>query len=112
MRRGPVCSGHIGRVANSGERSAGSVTSMASARPRLVGNALGSLAFLALIVLVAFGLPALDNSLPAARPLPDRVPFAVGAGITVVPPPAASRDVSQTRPEASRGTALFTLGSI
>jgi hypothetical protein len=85
---------------------------MAPARPGLVGNTLGSLAIVGVVALIALGLPLFDRSLPAARPLPASVPFAVGGGVSVVPPPAAALDVSQTRPGAARGTALFVVGSI
>ncbi len=85
---------------------------MATARPGLVGNTLGSLAIVALVGLIAFGLPAYDRSLPATRSLPAGATYAVGAGVTLVPPPGATVDVSQTRPGDLRGTALFTVGTV
>ena len=85
---------------------------MAPARPRLVGNALGSLAIVALVAFVAIGLPRIDHSLPASRALAAGVPFSVGGGVRLVPPSGATLDISQTRPGHQRGTALFVLGSV
>jgi hypothetical protein len=78
----------------------------------MVGNLLGSLAVLGVAVTVAFGLPAIDRSLPAARPVIVGRPFEVGAGVVVVPPPGAQVDVTQSRPGVRRGTALFLLGPV
>ena len=40
------------------------------------------------------------------------MPYHVGGGITVVPPPGAVLDVTGTRPLPDRGTALFRLGAV
>jgi hypothetical protein len=85
---------------------------MASARPGLVGNALGSLAIAALVAFIAFGLPQLDHLFPSARPVAAGVRISVGAGVTLIPPPGAVLDASQTRPGELRGTALFVLGTV
>jgi hypothetical protein len=78
----------------------------------LVGNVLGSLAIVALVALIAIGLPRLDHSLSAARAVTDGVRLPVGGAVTIVPPSGATLDVSQTRPGDQRGTALFTVGTV
>jgi hypothetical protein len=78
----------------------------------LVGNALGSLAIVALVAFIAFGLPQLDHTYPAGRPLVPGARVPVGAAVTVVAPPGSVLDVSQTRPGVQRGTALFDLGTV
>jgi hypothetical protein len=85
---------------------------MAPARPGLVGTTLGSLAIAGVVAAIAVGLPVLDRALPAARPVPASVPFVVGAGVTVLPPPAAALDLTQTRPGTASGTVLFIVGAI
>ena len=85
---------------------------MGPARPGLVGNALASLAVVALVAVVALGLPLLDRSLSASRTVAAGVRIAVGGGVSVVPPPGATLDVSRTRPGDRRGTTLFVLGPI
>lgn len=79
---------------------------------RLLGNAVGSVAILAVLAGVAIGLPMWDRSLPASRDLPAGQPYPVGAGVTVVPPPDAVLDVTKTRPGPTRGSALFLIGAI
>jgi hypothetical protein len=85
---------------------------MRLARVGPVRNAYGGLAVLAAVAFFAFGLPALDRSLPADRPLEPGMAYPVGASVTLVPPAGAGVDLTRTRPAADRGTALFTLGDI
>ncbi|MFC7535285.1 hypothetical protein [Actinoplanes sp. GCM10030250] len=61
---------------------------------------------------LAFGLPVLDRSVPAERAVPSGEPYEVGAGVTVVPPPGATLDLTGTRPGKERGTALFRFGPV
>ncbi|MEU4692187.1 hypothetical protein [Actinoplanes sp. NPDC023714] len=61
---------------------------------------------------LAFGLPMLDRSVPAERAVPAGEPYEVGAGVTLVPPPGATLDVTGTRPGEDRGTALFRIGPV
>ncbi len=79
---------------------------------QMLRNALGSVAVLAVIALIAVGLPAVDRALPASRPVAEGVPYPVGAGVSVVPPPDAQVDLTGTRPGNNRGTALFLIGTI
>jgi hypothetical protein len=78
----------------------------------LVGNALASLAIVALVALIGLGLPLLDRSLSATRALAAGGRIAVGGGVSLVPPNGATLDVSQTRPGDRHGTALLILGPI
>ncbi|GAB1643711.1 hypothetical protein [Krasilnikovia sp. MM14-A1259] len=75
-------------------------------------NLLGVLAIAVTLAGLAFGLPALDRSLPAERFVADDRPYAIGAGVSIVPPPGATVDVTGTRPRDDRGTALFRLGPV
>jgi hypothetical protein len=83
---------------------------MAHVRAGLARNASASLAVVGAVAFFAFGLPALDRSLPADRPLPAGAIYAVGGPVTVVPPEGAGLDLTRTRPAADRGTALFLVG--
>jgi hypothetical protein len=85
---------------------------MGLARAGLVRNALSSLAVLATVAFFAFGLPILDRALPAGRLLAAGTAYPVGGGVTVVPPPGASVDLTRTRPAEDRGTALFVAGGV
>ena len=85
---------------------------MGPARPGLVRNALGSLAVLAVVAFIAFGLPLLDRALPANRPVAGDTPYSVGAGVALVPPARANLDLTRTRPDDERGTALFVVGAV
>jgi hypothetical protein len=85
---------------------------MGPARAGLVRNALGSLAILGVVVLIAIGLPHINRSLPAGRSVAAGAPYTVGAGVSVVPPVGAYLDVTKTRPSADRGTALFVVGGV
>jgi hypothetical protein len=78
----------------------------------LVRNALGSVAVLVAVAGIAFGLPALDRSVPAERRLPAGAPYRVGGGVTLVPPVGATVDVARTRPRQGSGTAVFQLGRL
>src|SRR5512144_431928 len=84
---------------------------MGSARAAFLRNALASLAVLAVVGLIAFGIPALNRALPAGRAVPAG-PYDVGGGVTFVPPNGATVDVTGTRPAADRGTALFLVHGV
>ncbi|GAA1585465.1 hypothetical protein [Actinoplanes couchii] len=71
-----------------------------------------ALALASILAALAFGLPVLDRALPAERPVTPGEPYRVGAGVTVVPPPGATLDVTGTRPGETRGTALFRTGGV
>jgi hypothetical protein len=75
-------------------------------------NLLGALGVVAALAGLALGLPALDRALPSQRPLVPERPYPIGAGVTVVPPPGATVDVTGTRPGDDEGTALFRLGPV
>jgi hypothetical protein len=75
-------------------------------------NLLSALGVVASLAGIAFGLPAVDQALPAERPVRADRPFPVGAGVTVVPPAGATLDVTGTRPGETAGTALFRLGAV
>jgi hypothetical protein len=79
--------------------------------PSRLGLAVALLVALILAGL-AFGLPALDRSVPAERAVPSGEPYEVGAGVTIVPPPGATLDLTGTRPGRERGSALFRLGPV
>jgi hypothetical protein len=70
------------------------------------------LGILAVIVGIAFGLPALDRALPGERPVAPGVPYPVTDVVTVVPPAGARLDVSETRPGADSGHAVFLVGRV
>ena len=84
---------------------------MRVARSRLLRNAAGSAGVLVAVAALALGLPALDRALPAEREVAAG-PYEVGAGVTLVPPPGAVVDVTNTRPGADRGAALFLVGPV
>ncbi|MET0422227.1 MAG: hypothetical protein ABW046_00035 [Actinoplanes sp.] len=79
---------------------------------RQLTNLLGALGVVVVLCGLAFGLPAIDRSLPAQRSVPAAQPYPVGAGVTVIPPPGATLDVTGTRPGQLDGTALFRLGPV
>jgi hypothetical protein len=83
---------------------------MARARVGLARNAMGSLAIVGVLALIAVVLPLVDRSLPATRRVVAGAPYVIGAGVSVVPPPGAELDVTRTRPGRQRGAALFRLG--
>ncbi|MEV4535411.1 hypothetical protein AB0J82_16430 [Asanoa sp. NPDC049518] len=84
---------------------------MRVARGTLLRNLAGSIGVLSTVAGLAFGLPAIDRALPAARPV-DSGPYLVGGGVTVTPPPGARLDVTLTRPRDTRGTAVFLVGTV
>jgi hypothetical protein len=79
---------------------------------RQLKNLLGALSLVLALAALALGLPALNQALPADRPVPTDRPYAVGGGVTVVPPPGARIDVTETRPDDDAGTVLFRLGPV
>lgn len=86
--------------------------SLARVRPQLIHNLLGSLAILAVVAGLGLGLPALNRSLPSARPVVADRPYPVDSHVSVVPPPGAALDVTRTMPAGERGTALFLLRGV
>ncbi|WP_433299785.1 hypothetical protein ACQP2F_00890 [Actinoplanes sp. CA-030573] len=85
---------------------------MARITRRELMNLLGAFGVVATLCGLAFGLPAIDRALPAERPVSAEQRYAVGAGVTVVPPVGATLDVTGTRPGDSSGTVLFRLGAV
>lgn len=79
---------------------------------RQLTGLLATLSMVAVLAALAFGLPAIDRSLPAGRPVDAGRPYAIGAGVTVRPPPGAVLDVTGTRPADDRGSVLFVLGQV
>ncbi|WP_310376750.1 hypothetical protein [Catenuloplanes atrovinosus] len=79
---------------------------------RLLRNGFGSGVIVLVLGLLAYGLPALDRSLDSTQAVPDGVPYDVGGGVTVIPPPGALLDVTRTRPADDRGTVVFLVGPI
>jgi hypothetical protein len=73
-----------------------------------MANLAWSLGVLAVLGTLAFGLPAVDAALPAARPVPADQRYPLSRGVSVVPPPHAELDVTATGP----GKALFLLGGV
>jgi hypothetical protein len=85
---------------------------MATPAVRLLRNLAGSAAVLAVILFVAFGLPAINRLVPAGN---DRIggrAYGVGGGVSVVPPQDARIDPASTRPGDDRGAVLFLLGPV
>lgn len=85
---------------------------MGRARARLIHNLLGSLAVLSILLGLGVGLPALNRSIPNAKPVATDRPYLVDGNVSVVPPPGAALDVTNTRPVEDRGAALFLLGGV
>jgi hypothetical protein len=79
---------------------------------RQLTNLLGALGVVVTLAGLAFGLPALDRSLPSQRPVPSDQPYPIGAGVTVVPPAGSTVDLTGTRPGTQEGKALFRLGPV
>jgi hypothetical protein len=67
-----------------------------------------SLAVLAVLAAVGYGLPAVNAALPAARPVPTDRPYDLGGRVSVVPPSGALLDVTRTRP----GSTLFVVDGV
>jgi hypothetical protein len=85
---------------------------MARTTRRQLTNLLGALGVVATLAGLALGLPAVDRALPNDRAVSALDPYLVGAAVTVIPPPGATLDVSETRPGDGQGTVLFHLGSV
>jgi hypothetical protein len=85
---------------------------MARITRRQLTNLLGALSVAATLAGLAFGLPALDDSLPSQRAVPAGRPYPIGAGVTVVPPAGSTVDLTGTRPGSQEGQALFRLGPV
>jgi hypothetical protein len=79
---------------------------------RQLTNLLAALGLVVALAGLAFGVPAVDRSLPAGRPVRTDEPYLIGADVTVVPPPGAVLDVTGTRPGDREGTVLFRLGPV
>ena len=79
---------------------------------RQLANLAATTAMLATLAGLAFGLPAVDRSLPAERPVRTDRPYQVGAGVTVVPPAGATVDVTRYRPGSTAGSVLFLIGPV
>ena len=80
-------------------------------RGTVVRNLLGCLAVLACLALILYGPYAVNRALPAQRPVPTDQPMALGAlPVTVVPPPGALLDATQTRPRDD--TVQFQVGDV
>jgi hypothetical protein len=79
---------------------------------RQFASLLGALGLVTAIAGLAFGLPALDSSLPSEQPVRADQPYLIGGGVTVVPPPGAVLDVTGTRPGDEDGSVLFRLGPV
>jgi hypothetical protein len=85
---------------------------MGPALSGLLRNALGSLAVLATVAVMALGFPVLDHTMSAVRPVVAGLPYRVGGKVTVVPPEGSSVDLTRTRPTDDRGNALFVLDGV
>jgi hypothetical protein len=79
---------------------------------RQLTNLLGALGVVTVLAVLAFGLPAIDHTLPAERPIRHDQPYLIGGGVSVLPPRAAVIDVTGTRPGTDEGTVLFRLGPV
>jgi len=85
---------------------------MATAGIRLLRNLASSVAVLAVILFVAWGLPAINRMVPAGESTVGGRAYAVGAGVVVIPPDQAELDLTNTRPGTDRGTVLFLIGPV
>jgi hypothetical protein len=79
---------------------------------RQLTNLLGACGVVATLGGLSFGLPALNHALPADRAVPTDRPYDIGGGVSVVPPPGARIDVTDTRPGTDSGTVLFRVGPV
>jgi hypothetical protein len=75
-------------------------------------NLAGSAAVLSALLVVVFGLPALNRAMPVDRAVVGDERYEVSQAVTVLPPAGARIDVSKTRPSADRGTVLFLVGPV
>lgn len=80
-------------------------------RRQLLGL-LGAFGIVAALAGLTFGLPAVDRALPSQRAVLAGRPYLIGGGVSVVPPPGATIDVTGTRPDDGQGTVLFRLGPV
>ncbi|MCP2325872.1 hypothetical protein HDA40_004379 [Hamadaea flava] len=85
---------------------------MSTAGTRLLRNLASSVAVLVVILFVAWGLPAINRRVPAGASTVGGRAYAVGGGVVVIPPGQAELDLTNTRPGADRGTALFLIGPV
>lgn len=81
-------------------------------QPGLRANALCSLGILAVVAVIAVGLPALDRAVPRERAVTPGAPYRVTDTVSVVPPAAARLDVQETRPGGDSGYAVFVVGRV
>ena len=75
---------------------------------RELRNLAWSLAILAVLGALAFGLPAVNAAFPAAQAVPTDQPYPLGSGVTVVPPAGVQLDVTKS----GRGSTLFLLSGV
>jgi hypothetical protein len=75
-------------------------------------NALCSLGILVVVAAITLGLPVLDRALPRERTVPPGAAYPLTDTVTVIPPPGARLDVSQTRPGRDWGHAVFLVGRV
>lgn len=62
----------------------------------------GSLAVLAVVAGLSFGLPAVDRALPDDRAVPAGLRVTVGRGVSLVPPEGSVLDSAETSPNEGR----------
>jgi hypothetical protein len=79
---------------------------------RQLTNLLGAFGVVVTLGGLAYGLPAVNDALPSERPVPQDGPYPIGGGVSVMPPPGAYIDVTETRPADDSGTVLFRLGPV
>ena len=75
---------------------------------RELRNLAESAAVLAVLAVLAFGLPAVNAAIPAAQAVATDRPYQLGDGVTVRPPDGAQLDVTRS----GRGSTLFLLGGV
>jgi hypothetical protein len=85
---------------------------MGSGHRRLLRNLWASFAVAATIGAIGIGLPAINDSLASARPLPAGQTYEVAAGVALIPPLGAGLDVTKTEPGPHQGAALFVVGPV
>lgn len=65
-------------------------------------NLRGTLAVLATVVAISYGLPAIDHALPDERAIPAGLRIQVGFHVSLLPPPNSVQDSVETRPAQGR----------